>query len=295
MNIPSIQTNNFNSQYIRSNNPYANKNNRQLKSGISYNQQAFTGNIEVPLKSKLLSPFTKGMDKFTTWLSNAYTEKLYTSKAAKFLAKKTDNLKSVVDHMQVIGSVIISGMYMIQTLRNKQMDDDRKRTLAINQGLTFALSTLGSYTIDGLLDKKWEKLTAKYAQKETGDNTIWQKLEDLNAKNLAKFEKDKAAGIIEKSEKFRPTSVLDYVTKNIKDSDLEARLKGMSVLKKLVVFGTVYRFVAPVAVTPFASWIGNKIVAKKNEKAENAIATNNIPQPTKAEENKTEKDQKATA
>ena len=54
--------------------------------------------------------------------------------------------------MQVAGSVIISGMYMTQTLRNNQLDEDRKKTLAINQGLTFLMSTVGSYLIDDALD-----------------------------------------------------------------------------------------------------------------------------------------------
>lgn len=78
MNI-TFQTNNFSSQYA---NQYSNKNNR-LKSGISYNKPAFTGEIPIPKKSKLLAPFHKGMDKFTTWLSDNYTSKLYTSKIAQ--------------------------------------------------------------------------------------------------------------------------------------------------------------------------------------------------------------------
>ena len=41
----------------------------------------------------------------------------------------------------------------------------------------------------------------------------------------------------------------------------------MGVLKKLAVFGTVYRFIGPVAVTPFANMIGNKLAeAKANRK-----------------------------
>lgn len=260
MNV-TLQTNNFSSQYA---NRYSNNNNKQLKTGIFYNQPAFKGDIPIPKKSKLLAPFHNGMDKFTTWISDNYTSKLYTSKLAQYLAKKTDKLNSVVDHMQVMGSIIISGMYMTQTLRNKQLDEDRRRTLAINQGLTFVLSTIGSYTIDNMLDTKWEKLTAKYAQKQTGDNTFIEKLNQLNKEKLAKFNADKTAGKLAEDAKFRATSVLDYVSQTTQDKGLESRLKGMGVLKKLVVFGTVYRFLAPVAVTPFATMIGNKLVHHKN-------------------------------
>ncbi|MBD8963508.1 MAG: hypothetical protein V8S20_05795 [Candidatus Gastranaerophilaceae bacterium] len=276
MNV-TFQTNNFSSQYA---NQYSNKNNR-LKSGISYNKPAFTGEIPIPKKSKLLAPFHKGMDKFTTWLSDNYTSKLYTSKIAQVLAKKTDKLNSVVDHMQVMGSIIISGMYMTQTLKNKQLDEDRRRTLAINQGLTFALSTIGSYTIDNMLDSKWERLTAKYAQKQTGDSSFIEKLAQHNKEKLAKFNADKTAGRLAEDAKFKATSVLDYIAQTTQDKGLESRLRGMGVLKKLVVFGTVYRFLAPVAVTPFATMIGNKLVHAKNNAKQADNNQNNKQENTK--------------
>lgn len=278
MNV-TFQTNNFSSQYA---NQYSNKNNNKLKTGITYNKPAFTGEIPVPKKSKLLDPFYKRMDKFTTWLSDNYTSKLYTSKLAQFLAKKTDKLNSVVDHMQVMGSVIISGMYMTQTLKNKQLDEDRRRTLAINQGLTFALSTIGSYVIDDMLDSKWERLTAKYAQKQTGDPSFIEKLAQHNKEKLEKFNADKAAGKLAKKAKFKPTLVVDYVAQTTKDSELKKRLTGMGILKKLVVFGTVYRFLAPVAVTPLATMLGNKLVHSKNK----AKQADNNQQNNKQEETK---------
>ena len=60
-----------------------------------------------------------------------------------------------------------------------------------------------------------------------------------------------------------------------------------SICKKLFVFGTVYRFIAPVAVTPIASWLGEKLVAGK-KKAAAAKTQDNKPAKTeqKPEENK---------
>ena len=65
--------------------------------------------------------------------------------------------------MQVINSAIISGMYMEQTLTNKNLDPEKRKTLAVNQFLTFAVSTILSYALDKNLNAKWEKLTRKYA------------------------------------------------------------------------------------------------------------------------------------
>lgn len=262
MNI-TLQTNNFNSQYKYNNN------NKSLNRGnVSLcTQPSFKGIEDIPAKSNLLNPFKRTFNKFTSWLSENYTTKLYTSKLAKFLANHTEKLDSVVDHMQVMGSIIISGMYMTQTLRNQQLDEDRRRTLAVNQGLTFILSTAGSYLIDRRLDNWWEKVTTKYAQKQTSDDKLGEKIQQLNNKIIAETEKkqNKLWKDIPKKERPKLITTLKYVEDNLQNTSLETKIKGMGVLKKLIVFGTVYRFIAPVAVTPFATMIGNKLASNKNK------------------------------
>ena len=272
MNI-TLNTNQFNSQY----NNYSTNNNKPQKryTGNSYNTQPSFKGIEIPTTSKVLAPFHRLMNSITSWISRNYTDKLYTSKIAEYLAKKTDKLGSVVDHMQVMGSIIISGMYMTETLRNKQLDEDRRRTLAINQGLTFAVSTIGSYVIDDMLDSKWEKLTTKYASKELGDDKLAEKIAKYNQELEATFNAEQLKGIKAKNTKFKPATVLKYVEDNIPNTSLEKRLRGMNVLKKLVVFGTVYRFLAPVLVTPIANNLGERYIKKKQEKAAKANSETN--------------------
>jgi hypothetical protein len=217
---------------------------------------------------------------FTYAIGRNYTLKLYTSPVAKFLANHIKNLKGVVDHMQVMGSVIISGMYMRQTLTNKDFVDDRKRTLAINQGLTFALSTLGSYFIDSSLDKKWEQLTAKYAEKKTGDKDFSKKLNALNKSIIEKAEQEQGISFKKMPKDKRPKlyTVIDYIEERMPDDKLEGHIKGMGILKKLIVFGTIYRFVSPVLVTPIATWIGNNLCNKKKPEAKNIDSQNNTQQ-----------------
>lgn len=262
MNI-TLQTNNFNSQYKYN----TNNTNTKRNNFLSYTQPSFKGIEDIPAKSNLLNPFKRAFDKFTTWLADNYTSKLYTSKLAKFLSNNTEKLDSVVDHMQVMGSIIISGMYMVQTLRNQQLDEDRRRTLAVNQGLTFILSTAGSYLIDRRLDNWWEKVTTKYAQKQTGDNQLGERIKQINDNIIKKAEKEhnKAWKDISKKERPKLVTTLKYVEDNLQNTSLETKIKGMGVLKKLIVFGTVYRFIAPVAVTPFATMIGNKLASSKNK------------------------------
>lgn len=264
MNI-TFNPNNINSQYQFKNNSNNIKNNTRQYTGLSYKQPSFGSVTDIPAKSGLLNPFKRGMDKFTTWLSDNYFLKLYSSGTAKFLANKTKNLNGLVDHMQVVGSIIISGMYMLQTLRNDQLDEDRKKTLAINQGLTFGTATLGGYVIDSKLDNIWEKLTVKYAQKRSGDPEFATKLKTLND-NIIKNAEEKTGKIwkdIPKKQRPKLTTALQYIEDNMPNEALESKIRGLGVLKKLVVFGTVYRFLSPVLVTPLATWISNKLSENK--------------------------------
>ena len=65
--------------------------------------------------------------------------------------------------------------------------------------------------------------------------------------------------------------VMDYVKKeinpdSIKLEKLNTRLKGMDVAKKLFIFATVYRYIAPILVTPLANRIGDRYLQYKKAK-----------------------------
>ena len=87
-----------------------------------YNKNSSPNNVSftstLPSQSGFLKPFKKGIDNLTEWLAKNYTARLYQSGLAEWLAGHSKKLDSMVDHMQVIGSVVITGMYMIQTLMN---------------------------------------------------------------------------------------------------------------------------------------------------------------------------------
>ena len=58
-----------------------------------------------------------------------------------------------------------------------------------------------------------------------------------------------------------------YKTLNKGGINLEKQAKGIDIAKKLIIFDTMYRFIAPVLVTPLANHIGNKMQEKKNPTA----------------------------
>ena len=76
-----------------------------------------------------------------------------TAKTAEKISKMPGN---TIEHVQTAGSLITSGVYVQQTLTKKELDSDRKRTLAINQVLCFFIPTAAAYTVDKSI-KNWVK------------------------------------------------------------------------------------------------------------------------------------------
>ena len=266
MNIPSIQVNNFNQNYS-----YKNKNQHRQAPAFGANPAEL-----LPKESKLLSPLKLGYQKLTSWLSENYTDKIYTSKFAKKLAdtfKKHENFDAV-NLMQILGSTVISGMYILKTLQNKSLEDDKKPILALNQFLTFAVSTILGLTIDSGLNKWWENKTVKYLEKRTGDFNIGKNIQDEYNAKKAELEKkfgkkyEQFTKQEKKDAKLKKTSALKYLENNanIYNRDLRNRVMGMGVFKKLVIFGMIYRYLSPVLVTPVANKFGEKMLEKKREK-----------------------------
>lgn len=242
------------------------------------NNTSFKG-ASVPQQSAFLNPLKKGFDKITNGISKYYTGPLISSRISNWLFHRND-IGRIVDHMQAIGSYVISGMYMTQTLRNKDMDEDRRTTLAINQGLTLVASTAIAYFISEKLVAPWNKhVSMKYAAKKL--NTTPESLMENLKKHQEKIKKlytEKHPDDIE-LKKFKKPDLIHYVDKALKDDNLVGKLKGLDVLKSLIIFGSVYRFFGPVAVTPVANWLGDKITGagkKSNVQKEQAAGEENV-------------------
>ncbi len=185
------------------------KNPISIKSEVSFN-----GAIGTQYK-KIMGPSITTMAKWFGMLAQSKAfEKIVT------WANKKDIIKNnLLAHLFVVGSAVLSSFYIGKTLNNDKMDKDKRRTLAINQGATFIISTILGYTVDKKMDKTVENFIKKYKTLNKG-------------------------GI-----------------------NLEKQAKGIDIAKKLIIFDTMYRFIAPVLVTPLANHIGNKMQEKKNPTA----------------------------
>lgn len=164
-------------------------------------------------------------------------------KVSEFLTKIPGDM---TQHMVALGSLITSGTYVQRTLTNKDLDPDRRRTLAVNQALCFVVPTIAAYSVDKLINAAVKKKEYRY----TG-----LKLHDL--------EKDKIAGKIAPKDEAAAYE------------SLGKKAKGVRVLASLAVFTLIYRYATPVLITPIANRIGDwwnaRIAAKKERKNEQGV------------------------
>lgn len=146
------------------------------------------------------------------------------TRIVKGLAEKVAKSNNGIAGLLFLDSVILSSFYMFNTARNKKIKKDQKLPLIINQGLVFAVSSVGTLTIDKLLKKKVDVVKdvfKKLALKEFIDG---------------------------------PADVLAEETKKIGKT-----MKGIDTCKSLLIFGMIYRFLTPVFITPIANKMSEKI------------------------------------
>lgn len=233
-------------------------------------------------ESSLFKPITDAYEKMTDSIADKFTSRFVDSKPLNWLADKLKNSNNLFQHCLTIGSVITSGLYMQRTLTNKELDKDRKNTLAVNQGLTFAVSTVGAYALDKYVKGWWDNVTARFAGHLLGDNKFYS---DYLANKAAVIKENKELLAASKGSNIKPElKEMPSVIKSIENNSfyksllsnagddaktLMTKVKGMSPLRTMIVFGFVYRYFVPVVVTKPANILCEKYLAHKKAKTEN--------------------------
>jgi hypothetical protein len=170
--------------------------------------------------------------KIGKFYSKYYSEKMYNNETLQKISEKLSKIDLKADmtvHMAALGSAITSGVYMSRTLKNKDLDPDKRRTLAINQLMCFVIPTAGAYTADHYLQNYIKKNEYKFS----GIQSRAQALGKASAKDIER---------------------------------LSSRLKNFRPLASLAIFTLIYRYVTPVLVTPLANMVGDKLNEKIADK-----------------------------
>lgn len=191
-------------------------------------------NNNITFKGK--APSAKEASWLTKLLAKWYGKPLIASERMRKVSEKLSKVPGdATEHMVVLGSLIQSGVYVNRTLSNKDLDNDRKKTLAINQALCFVIPTIAGYTVNNALGDVVKKIGYRY----TG----------LKKREIASL---KAQGNEEAAKK--AAEVAEKLGKNI---------KGVGMLARLLSFTLIYRYLTPVLVTPVANKLGDKYFSKK--------------------------------
>lgn len=259
-------------------NGYSNNLYNMNKKNIPAANQSFTG-----------SGISKGYDNLTEWIARNYFVKFYNSKFAKKFVEKTQGKKwdNMTTHMAALGSTLISGMYVFRTLTNEKLDEKKRKTLAINDALTWGVSTAGMYFADKKLGNWWENVTTRFAANYAQDNPgikrerslgNWDPAEIKNVmknwheavnaridKINEKIESPDYKGARKPLKHVEPVefkSIRDFNLDVLKNRKLTTFIDGMGVLKSLFIFGMIYRYIVPVLVMKPANYIGRKMHEK---------------------------------
>ena len=114
----------------------------------------------------------KRLSKMEAALEEKIAEKviapLMNSKAVDKLTDKIGKSEKMTDHMSAAGSFVTTSAYAGTTLTNKNMEKKPARTLALNQFLVTALSTVGTYTINDRIANITKKLSYKFSDANRG-------------------------------------------------------------------------------------------------------------------------------
>ena len=274
-------------------------------------------NQAIKEKSSFFKPFSDFYDRCTDGIAKHFTAKIVDSAPMNAIAAKLKNSDNLFQHCLTLGSLITSGLYMEKTLTNDKLDKDRKQTLAVNQGLTFLVSTAGAYSLDKYLKNWWENTTSKYIGTQINDENfaknfkgINQGIDEINKKlkqnpngdvnkfaeevkealkmpkrgekgytGYTEFLEHAVKGAIEDAddcvksvERLKLDKYTDKLVKNGKiaelSSELKGKIKGMGLLRTMLVFGFVYRYFVPVVVTKPANLLCEKYLSHKKAKNE---------------------------
>lgn len=106
------------------------------------------------------NPVKAGYGKLTSGLAYGFGW-LGSTKPMKGLVDYLQD-KNYARHIAAFVGVVLSGFYMTDTAKSKNIKKDQKLPLMINQGAVCALATAGAYTIDKFLDKKLSNFTDNF-------------------------------------------------------------------------------------------------------------------------------------
>ncbi|GEM_PF-4894431 len=166
-------------------------------------------------------------------------------------------------------------------INSKPMNWFTKTGFCKDKKMTSYLSTLGSFVTTAFYIRQTDKTLNKNAEERKRAKTL--ELNQGLVTGISTVLGFSVNGLIDKGcDKLKKK----YRVANYGDPKLPTKMKGFDIAKQMFIFSLMYRYIAPVIVTPLASKISKVREAKKAEQATLAQQQQQVaqqPQPQKVE------------
>ena len=103
-----------------------------------------------------------GYDKFTDKIAIGIGKIIDTKPLQNFSQKFSGT--NIATHIFSATGILLSSFLALSIARNKKIEEERKKPLILNTGISCAIATTGGYTIDKLLDKPLDKFCKNFKQ-----------------------------------------------------------------------------------------------------------------------------------
>lgn len=159
--INSINVYTPSNKYFSNNETSQKRQNQNLNFGDSKADKFFSKIAESKRTKNIITKIADNpiMKRLVTWCAE---EKVTTNKKGEKIVDR--NSDKIFQYLMVSYSALLQTNHIFNILKNKQMPEERKETLAVNNALAFVLPTIGAFTIDKSLNRSIDKFQ-KYAEK----------------------------------------------------------------------------------------------------------------------------------
>lgn len=224
------------------------------------NQPQFKGKItadseKLNFLEKIIQKLAKPIEPLIEKMAQNKHIKKFSESMANGNSEKSALMRNILTTGQALTGTLV---YITSTMKSKKIEEDRKKTLAANQLITWTGSAIGAFVLNNAIQKGFNKIAADY--KKYNIEKLENNLEEITKKELPSLEK------LEKRKITQITPEVMEKVKKIQLEKLEFRSNGIAkTAPTMIAFAFIYRFLTPIIATPLAN-LAKKHILKEPEK-----------------------------
>ena len=158
-------------------------------------------------------------------------------KISETLASADPEKSTVIRNIFTTGQAFLgTAVYVASTMTNKKIEEENKKTLAVNQFLVWGISAAATFYLDSKINKFFDKIAAEY--EKYNKEHLTENLEAIAKEKLKKI----VVGAVDKEK-----VMLDQLEKfNFRKGNIARNAPTM------IAFAFIYRYLTPILATPLA-------------------------------------------